>query len=61
MSVKYLIVGDNAAAKIIRVTALHVFFCFLLLSFVFLLFRTLYFNLIPVFFSGMPAWHTFYL
>jgi hypothetical protein len=44
----------------VHVTVLHVFFCFLLLSFDFLLFRTLYFNLIPVFFSGMPAWHTFH-
>jgi hypothetical protein len=32
--------------------ALHVFFCFLLLSFVFLLFGTLYFNLLPFFFQG---------
>ena len=34
----------------VHVTVLHVFFCFLLLSLVFLLFRTLYFNLIPFFF-----------
>jgi hypothetical protein len=42
--------GENHTC--IHVTALHVFFCFLLLSFVFLLFRTLYFNVIPVFFQG---------
>ena len=42
--------GENHTFIHVHVTALHVFFCFLLLSFVFLLFRTLYFNLIPVFF-----------
>jgi hypothetical protein len=55
MSVKYFNCrwqhrGENHTCIHVHVTALHVFFCFLLLSFVFLLFRTLYFNLIPVFF-----------
>jgi hypothetical protein len=55
MSVKYFNCrwqhrGENHTCTHVHVTALHVFFCFLLLRFVFPLFRTLYFNLIPVFF-----------
>jgi hypothetical protein len=55
MSVKYFNCrwqhrGENHTCIHVHVTALHVFFCLLLLSFVFLLFRALYFNLIPVFF-----------
>ena len=55
MSVKYFNCrwqhrGENHTCIHVHVTVLHVFFCFLLLSFDFLLFRTLYFNLIPFFF-----------
>ena len=57
-----LIVGDNTAAKIMRVcNCTSCVLLFFVAQFCFLLIRTLYFNLIPVFFSGMPAWHTFYL
>ena len=55
MSVKYFNCrwqhrGENHTCIHVHVTVLHMFFCFFLLSLVFLLFRTLYFNLIAVFF-----------
>ena len=68
MSVKYFNClwqhrGENHTCIHVHVTALHVFFCFLLLSFFVFFFTISYFifQFDTGFFSGMPAWHTFYL